>query len=191
MEKPYIIGIAGGSASGKSTLSNLLKNALCDYKVLEIHMDDYFKIETERPKIYVPSAEKTYRDDNHPDSFDLEKLNHDLNTLITQQEYQIIIVEGLLTLRDSDILNRLDLKIYVDCRSDERIVRRLKRNMRWGLSFEEISDVYLNLVRYRHDEFVEPTKWRADYIVNGAAPLNKSVDIIINYIKQELTHIWD
>ncbi len=182
MEKPYIIGIAGGSGSGKSTLSDSLKKALCNYRVFEMHMDSYFKDETKLPRVYVPEAGKEYPDYNHPDSFYLEKLKSDLDMLITRHDYQIIIVEGLLTLWDLNIFNLLDLKIYVDLRDDERIVRRLKRNMRWGLSFDEISDVYLNLVRYRHDEFVEPTKWRADYIVNGKASLDKPIDIIVSYV---------
>ena len=94
-----------------------------------------------------------------------------------------MIVEGLLTLWEEEIYKQLDLKLFVDCRPDERVVRRLKRNMTWGLTFDQIADVYLDMVRYRHEEFVEPTKWRADFMLNGSNPSPKVIEMIVVYIK--------
>jgi uridine kinase len=91
-----------------------------------------------------------------------------------------------LVLWDEEILSMLDLKLYVDCRPDERIVRRLRRNMTWGLSFDEIASVYLDMVRYRHDEYVEPTKWRADFILNGSKPSELADAGIVELIKSNL-----
>ena len=88
-----------------------------------------------------------------------------------------------MTLWDEEIVEQLDLRLYVDCRPDERIVRRLKRNMKWGLTFDQIADVYLDMVRYRHDEYVEPTKWRADLIINGSNPSEKGIQLIANYVR--------
>ena len=183
MSKTFIIGVAGGSASGKTTFSGKLKNKLSNKNVLEIHMDKYFLPEAERPCIKAPITEINYRDDNHPNSFNLAKLKSDLNDFIKSKEYQVIIIEGLLSLWDKDICGLLDLKLFIDCQADERIVRRLRRNMKErGLSFDEISNVYLDAVRYRHNEFVEPSKWQADFILNGSKQSELALDIIVNYI---------
>lgn len=115
---------------------------------------------------------------------DLPKLAQDLAAARTK--HQVVIVEGLLTLWDQAIYDQLDLKLFVDCRADERIVRRLKRNMKWGLKFDQVAGVYLDLVRYRHDEYVEPTKWRADFILNGSNPSDRALEIIAGYLKQKL-----
>ena len=94
------------------------------------------------------------------------------------QPYDVIIAEGLMVLWDDAICDMVDLKLFVDCRSDERIVRRLRRNMAWGLSFDEIADVYVDLVRFRHDEYVENSKWRADLIINGSKQSEQAIDMI-------------
>ena len=183
MNKPFIIGITGGSASGKTTFCNNLKSKLDNLSVLDIHMDSYFLSPEKRQNIEAPITKITYRDDNHPSSFDLIKLKNDLNDYIISGKFQVIIIEGLLTLWDEDIINMLDLKLFIDCQADERIVRRLRRNMKErGLSFDEIANVYLDAVRYRHNEFVEPTKWRADFILNGSNPSLKALEIIVQYI---------
>ena len=183
VKKTVVIGIAGGSASGKTTFAEKLKRSLQDRKVLTISMDSYFKPEEERPTAKAPIVEKLYRDDNHPDSFDLQKLKQDLAQAVSGNRFQVVILEGLLTLWDKELYAQLDLKLFVDCKEDERIVRRLRRNMTWGLPFEEIAEFYLDIVRYRHNEYVEPTKWRADFILNGSNPSEKSLQIISQYVR--------
>ena len=148
--KPYFIGIAGGSASGKTTFANQLAEQLKERKVKVFHMDQYFKKEEARPIQDSFMNQKSYRDDNSLQSFDLKQFYQELK-LAKQGTDEFIIIEGLFTLYDSTIYNFLDLKIFIDCRADERIVRRLKRNMNRGLTFDEISQVYLDLVRFRHD----------------------------------------
>lgn len=183
MKKPYVIGIAGGSASGKSYLCDKLERSLKDLKVEVIHMDDYFKQETQRPYSKAFISDRMYVDDNHPQTMDLPQLSSDLEKLLEQGGMDVIVIEGLLTLWDKNIYEKLDLKLFVDCRADERIVRRLKRNMQWGLTFDEISNVYLDMVRYRHDEYVEPSRWRADIIFNGSHFSEKALDVIVNHIR--------
>jgi len=183
MKKTYIVGIAGGSASGKSTFCDLLEKSFGGYRVMTIHMDSYFKPEKQRPYSKAPITQRMYVDDNHPQTMDLPKLKDDLTAAAEKNAYDIIIVEGLLTLYDDGICALLDLKLFVDCRPDERIVRRLKRNMQWGLSFDEIANVYLDMVRYRHDEYVETSKWRADFILNGSNPSEKALKIISDAVK--------
>lgn len=184
MKKSFVVGIAGGSASGKSTFSDTLEKKLKDIKLKTFHMDSYFKEEQDRPHSEAPFSGKLYIDDNHPLTMDLPQLSRDLAEAVESSIYDVIIIEGLLTLWDKAIYSRLDLKLFVDCRADERIVRRLKRNMQWGADFDQISEVYLDMVRYRHDEYVEPSKWRADFILNGSAPSETALVIISDYIKK-------
>jgi len=183
MKKAFLVGIAGGSASGKSTFCEQLKNALAGHNIMVFHMDHYFKPKDMRPYVSAPITKKMYMDDNHPTTVDLPQLKKDLSTAINDAE--IIIIEGLLTLFDDEICQQLDLKLFIECRADERIVRRLKRNMERGLTFDEISNVYLDMVRYRHDEYVEPSKWKADLILNGSMFSEKALEIIVGAIKSE------
>lgn len=184
MKETYVVGIAGGSASGKTTFSTQLKESVAALKTKIIHMDTYFKKEENRPYSEAPITGKMYVDDNHPLTMDLAKLKVDLTNAIESNNYDVIIVEGLLTLWDKEIYNHLDLKLFVDCKCDERIVRRLKRNMEWGLSFDDIANVYLDMVRFRHDEYVEPSKWRADFILNGSSFSETALNIVALHIQQ-------
>ena len=182
MKRPFTIGIAGGSASGKSTLTAQLVQKLSDLRIAVLHMDDYFKAEAQRPVSAGPVNGKCYMDDNHPLTMDLPRFANDLKQL-QEENYDAIIAEGLLVLWDDVMCDLLDMKLFVDCRVDERIVRRLRRNMSWGLTFDEISDVYLDLVRYRHDEYVEPSKWRADLILNGSNQSELAVELIVSSVR--------
>ncbi len=183
MNNTFVIGITGGSASGKSTFSGILEKELCNYSLLVFHMDRYFYPEDQLPRSAAPVTGIVYPDFNQPSSVDLSRLKNDFMTAITSGKYQIIIIEGLFALWDPEIYEKLDLKLFIDCKTDERIVRRLRRNMKErGLTFDEISSVYLDLVRYRHDEYVEPCKWRADFILNGSNPFDKAVEVIMSYI---------
>lgn len=186
MKKAYVVGIAGGSASGKSTIAKKLEGMLEGLNVLVIPMDTYFKPAEERAMVNAPITGKIYRDDNHPTSFRLPELKQDLSEAIDGGEVQVIILEGLLTLWDNEIYDKLDLRLFLECRPDERIVRRLRRNMARGLTFDEIADVYLDMVRYRHDEFVEPSKWRADFILNGSNPSEVAFKILVDHIKASI-----
>ena len=180
--KPFVIGIAGGSASGKTTFAEQFMALFHKRKIKIFHMDAYFKKEEERPIQLSMINQKLYRDDNHPYSFHLQQLYQDICQAMNEN-YEMIIIEGLLTLYDDKIYSLLDLKIFIDCRADERIVRRLKRNMKKGLSFNEISNVYLDLVRFRHDEFVENSKWKSDFIVNGSKDFHFILSILKGYFK--------
>lgn len=177
---PVIIGIAGGSASGKSTFAEVLEEKLSDCRVSVIHMDSYFKPYGNLPRSVSPVSGKIYTDYNHPDSFELERFRADL---ANATDADAVIAEGLLILWDDAVRGMLNLKLFVDCPSDERIVRRIRRNMTWGLSFDEITEVYLDLVRFRHDEFVEPSRMWADLIINGSADFGTPSDTVANHIR--------
>jgi len=181
MKNTVIIGVAGGSAGGKSTFAENISASVENAVV--ISMDSYFKNEGDRQVTNAPvKRDKEYRDDNHPTSFDIQRMAEDIRNIASSGEYRAVVVEGLLTLWSDEIRSMADLKVFVDCRADERIVRRLRRNMIWGLSFDEIADVYLDMVRYRHDEYVEPTKWMADIIVNGSDDTARACEMISLWI---------
>ena len=129
--------------------------------VLVMHMDAYFL--RVKPMMRAPITGEEWEDHNHPDSFDLSGLIRDLDTHRHENAVQVIIVEGLMTLHHAPLRDRLDLAIYVDAPSDERIVRRLKRNMANGLAFDDIAAFFLDSVRFRHEEYVEPSRWHANW----------------------------
>ena len=182
-DNKFIIGIAGGSASGKSTLSDILAQRLSQFKVNIIHSDNYYK--SVLPKIISPRSGIEYDDYNHPDALDKEKLIEELNNLI-ESDADVIIVDSLFTLYYEEIRNKLDLKIFIYSPSDERLARRLKRNMQWGLSFDVVADYYLDCVKYRHDEFVEPTRIFADIVLNNIFT-ETALQIIINTVQNKLS----
>lgn len=179
----YIIGITGGSCSGKTTLTQRLKDKLTadGYSVRDMHMDAFFKNPT--PTSIAPFTGIEYPEHNHPDSFRMQEF-YDAVDEASKGSEDVLIIEGLLILYLEQIRSKLDLKLFVDLRSDERLIRRVKRFQRdRGQTLEEISDRFLDTVRYRHDEFVEPTRWHADLVINGVFDLNNSVDILYNYVK--------
>ncbi|MCI9449472.1 MAG: hypothetical protein HFE30_04375 [Clostridiales bacterium] len=173
-----IIGISGGSASGKSTFSKKLVGLFeKDHKVKLIGMDWHYKKAEDRPHVPSHISGIYYTDDNSPDSIDFEAFHKAIDDALCEGN-DIIILEGLFVLSDEYIKDRLDLKVFVDCLPDERIVRRLRRNTGWGMSFDEVSSVYLDMVRFRHDMYVEPYKWTADIIVNGSGNTDKVCEMI-------------
>jgi len=174
-----LIGISGGSGSGKTTLCNNLAKNLDMLNVKAISTDDYFK--EIKPIANAPYNGSQYADYDHPNSVDIEKLKSDIYKFIESKMFDVVIVEGLMVLYFEEIREKLNLKIFVDCPSDERLVRRLKRD-RNEETFDEISSEYLDLVRHRHYEFVEPTKWHADLIINGSNTSQKSSDVICKWI---------
>jgi len=185
--KPIIIGIAGGSASGKhriaGTLSKTLSGSVSKVKIL--CMDTYFK--KPLPKCTAPFSGREYDDYNHPQSVDMKKLLTDIKHFLQIKEFDVIVIEGLLVLQNSDLRKLLDLKVFVEADADERIVRRLRRNMaERGLSFDEIADYYLDSARFRHQEFVQPSKWYADIIMNGSQWSNTAIELLANWIKFKL-----
>ena len=185
MSKPFIIGIAGGSGSGKTTFCKTLFEAFGEDDVKVFCMDDYFKPVEQMPPSKSPITGKIYAnqaDFNHPDAVDWSRLKEDL--FVAKEK--IIILEGLFALADDDIYHKLDLKIYIDCQSDERIVRKLKRYQEDVYTADDIfgwlSDYNLDVTRHRHNEYIEWTKWRADIILNGSIPSDKALDMVKGYI---------
>lgn len=183
MKKPLVLGISGGSGSGKTTWSHYLFEHFNHLKVRIIHSDRYFK--KMRPITRAPFSNKEYDDFNQPESIDIERLISDLDTAICNDELDILIVEGFLIFHFEVLRERLEYKFYIDCESDERLVRRIARDLKDGNNVTEIVAEYLDLVRHSHDKYVEPTKWHADLIINGTSSENKGRQIIVDWIQRE------
>lgn len=188
MKKPFLVGISGGTASGKSTFSRYLEEQLSALDVKAFHLDSYFKPDSVRPKAAAHVTGKVYFDDNCPETIYHEKFREDLKAAI-EEGHDVILVEGLFALWYDWLWEQLDLKLFIDCQADERIVRRLRRNMaERGFTFDEIAQVYLDMVRYRHDQYIEPTKWRADFILNGSTPSELANGVLVDLIKRSAGH---
>jgi len=162
----FVIGIGGGSASGKSTIAQALKERLAPLPVEIINQDRYFLPNHRLPRHASPDGSRLWPDHNQPSSFDFERLRADLRAA-REHSAPVIIAEGILMLHDEEVRSLMDLKLYVEADADERIVRRLRRNLTRGYDLDDICDFYLDSVRYRHREFNEPTKAYADLVIPG------------------------
>ena len=185
MKKPYVVGIAGGTASGKTTLAATLEETLSELSVRVFNMDKYFKDKEDMPQVTSHVSGIVYADFNCPGTVDFPQLVKDLQSAIDGGEHDVVIIEGLLTLWEDCIYTLLDLKLFIDCQADERIIRRIKRSMatRSGATIDGITTIYLDMVRFRHDQYVEPSKWRADLILNGSIASDKALTIISEAIR--------
>ena len=179
-KKPYLVCIGGGTCSGKSTLATYLEDRFTDKKVVVFHMDSYFIKPFET--VIAPITGKPYPEVNHPSAVDLPRLFADVDAALADESSDLILVEGLFALQQPDLFEKADLKIFVDLKSDERLVRRIRRHLQRGDTFDEITDRYIDTVRFRHDEFVEPTRWRADMVLNGTF-YGKEVEIAETVIR--------
>lgn len=179
-----IIGIAGGTGSGKSTFTNRLKRAFGD-AITVIYHDNYYK-----PHDDLTLEERRTINYDHPDALDTDLLVRHLEELragravdcptydftqhtrakktVAIQPSRVIIVEGILILQDARLRDLFDIKIYVEADADERILRRVARDIRErGRSLESVIDQYLTTVKPMHYLYVEPTKTFADLIFNS------------------------
>lgn len=201
--KPYLIGLAGGSASGKTSIVHTLKEAFGKY-VTVLYFDDYYK-----DLSHLPFEARTKINFDHPDAFDLDLLAEHVKALkegkdivkpiydfkahnrSNQTEYlvpsEIILLDGLFTLAIEEVAQYCDLKLYVETPADIRFIRRLERDMlERGRSLESIKQQYLTTVRPMHELFVEPSKYKADLIVLHGVENKAAMDVIISKIVSKL-----
>jgi uridine kinase len=181
--RPAIIGIAGGTASGKTTFCDILLKELGDLRIKVLKTDGFFK--EQLPKAIAPLTGKEFDDYNHPDSLDYDRFMDEYRRTLDQDaNWDVIILEGLMVLYFQDIRKSLDLKIFIDLDADERFYRRLSRNMKtMGWTMEEIAEYYLESVKYREKEFVLQTKIFADIILNGNNLDGRAKDVVISWIR--------
>lgn len=162
----WVIGIGGGSASGKSTIAGKLRTLLAPLEVEVINQDRFFWDSPRLPRHENRRRTRTWPDHNHPRSFDFPSLRAAVRAA-REGGAEVVIVEGILVLYDTELRGLMDLKLFVEADADERIVRRIRRNVARGHDLDGICDFYLDSVRYRHQEFCQPTKEHADLVIPG------------------------
>lgn len=196
-ESPLLIGIAGGTASGKTTIAARIVDAFSDHNsVVIIKEDDYYKDQS-----HLPFEERLKTNYDHPFAFDHDLLLHDLQELkegrgIRKPTYDyvhhtrsditedvpaadVIVLEGLFVLENKEIRNMLDIKVFVDTPADLRLIRRLVRDIQErGRSMESVLNQYTSTVRVMHEEFVEPSKKYADLIVPEGGENVVAIDLL-------------
>lgn len=204
MKRPILIGITGGTGSGKSTISNEIYNKFDDKCITMIEQDSYYKDQSE-----LSLEERIKTNYDHPDAFDTKLMIEHLKALLSGQSIQkpiynfeihnrekekitiepreIIITEGILILQEPELRELMDIKIYVDTDADVRIIRRLLRDINdRGRTVDSVINQYLNVVRPMHLQFTEPTKRYADIIIPEGGHNKVAIDIIVANIKQFL-----
>jgi uridine kinase len=204
MKKNIIIGIAGGTGSGKTTLAERIIEELNEPNVFIIKQDAYYKSYSA-----LSFDERKNINFDHPDAFDTPLLMKHLNNLkndfpidmpqydfanhlrkketIPISPHKVIMLEGILVFENMELRNFLDIKIFVDTDADVRILRRIKRDIQdRGRTFESVYNQYMNTVRPMHLEFVEPSKKYADVIVPEGGMNIIAIDMIVSKIKQIL-----
>ena len=205
MHKTLIIGIAGGSASGKTSLAKRLKTAFeGSQSVVIIRQDDYYKDQSD-----MSMEERLKVNYDHPFAFDNALLVEHLHQLKLGQaidkptydfiEYtraktierieacDVLVVEGLFVLEDEALRAVCDIKLFVDTDADVRFIRRLTRDVRdRGRLLENVISQYLNTVRVMHDQFIEPSKRYADVIIPEGGKNEVAVDLLTTKISSIL-----
>ncbi|MGD8781638.1 MAG: uridine kinase [Ignavibacteria bacterium] len=184
--KPYLVGVAGGSGSGKTFFVDRLKERIDNDLLIIIPLDDYYKDSSHKP-----FEEREKQNYDHPDAFDKKLLVEQLTSIKNRQSilkpkydfkthtrfpdkidkidsHPVVILEGILSFAFEEVRQLLDLKIFINTPNDIRIIRRIARDTKErGRSLDSVIEQYKNSVRPMHLAYVEPTKEFADIIISG------------------------
>ncbi len=199
-----IIGIAGGTGSGKTTVVRKIVESLPANEVVLLPQDSYYKDSS-----HIPLEKRQNINFDHPDAFDWTLLSEHVAALrrgesIEQPTYsyltctrqaetihieprEVVIIEGILALCDPTLRNMMDLKVFVDTDSDERLIRVIQRDMQErGRTAEAVMERYIQVLKPMHQQFIEPCKRYADLIVPEGGNNQVAIDILTMYIKKHL-----
>lgn len=201
MNNIAIIGIAGGTGSGKTTVVRKIVKALPKDSVVVVPLDSYYNDTTN-----LSDEERKAINFDHPDAFDWELLIKHINELrnghaVEQPTYSyiisnrlpetihvepkpVIIIEGIMTLLDKRLRDMMDLKIYVDCDSDDRLIRNIQRDtIDRGRTVTMVMERYQKVLKPMHEQFIEPTKRYADLIIPEGGHNVKGIAILCKYVE--------
>jgi uridine kinase len=201
--KICIVGVAGGTASGKTTIVRKIKENFGD-DIVVINHDSYYKAHNDLS--YEDRSKLNY---DHPDSFDTQMMIEDVKKLKNNEEVDIpvydfsvhnradatvhivpknvIILEGILVLENKELRDLMDIKVFVDTDADERLMRRIRRDMvERARSIESILNQYADTVKPMHEQFIEPSKKYADIIIPRGGENLTGINILQQHIKSML-----
>jgi uridine kinase len=205
-----IIGICGGTGSGKTTIARAIVEAVGARSVVLIEQDSYY-----RNLADMPLDERHQANFDHPDAIDSDLLENHLKRLkggdsvemplydmVTHTRYEeteliepkpVVIVEGILIFAEPRVLDLLDMRVFVDTPDDIRLMRRLKRDItERGRTFERTLDQYARTIRPMHFEFVEPSKRHADIIIPEGSQTGVTVEFLCSMVREKLnTQQWE
>lgn len=196
-----IIGIAGGTGSGKTTVVKKIAESLPPHYVAVVPLDSYYNDTTA-----MTEEERRAINFDHPDAFDWRLLIEHVRLLkegraVEQPTYSylicnrlpetvhvepkpVIIIEGIMTLLNKKLRDMMDLKIFVDADTDERLIRNIQRDtVERGRTVEMVIDRYLGVLKPMHEQFIEPTKKYADIIIPQGGSNEKGIAIVKSYIR--------
>ena len=199
--KPIVIGVTGGSGSGKTSVSSAIYNHFSGHSIMMLEQDSYYKDQS-----HLPFEERLKTNYDHPFAFDIDYLIEHINQLlqynpiekpvydyarhtrsnevIHQEPRAVIILEGILILEDPRLRDLMDIKVYVDTDDDIRIIRRIKRDIEErGRTLDNVIEQYLTVVKPMHNQFIEPTKKYADIIVPEGGKNQVAIDLLSTKIK--------
>lgn len=205
MKKPIVIGVTGGSGSGKTSVSRAILDKFSDVSILLLEQDFYYKDQSD-----LPFEERLKTNYDHPFAFDTDLFIEDLKKLIQYESVEqpvydyskhtrsdkvihrepkeVIIVEGILILEDQRLRDLMDIKVYVDTDDDIRIIRRIKRDMESrGRTLDSVIHQYLTVVKPMHQQFIEPTKKFADIIIPEGGKNQVAIDLMTTKIASILS----
>lgn len=200
-----IIGIAGGTGSGKTTVVRKIAESLPPHYVAVVPLDSYYNDTT-----HMTDEERSAINFDHPDAFDWKLLIEHVKQLkvgnaVEQPTYSyiesnrqketvhvepkpVIIIEGIMTLLNKKLREMMDLKIFVDTDSDERLIRNIQRDVvERGRTVEMVIDRYLKVLKPMHEQFIEPTKKYADLIIPQGGDNKTGINILKSYIEKIVT----
>lgn len=201
MRKPIIIGVTGGTGSGKTTVTRKIIEEFGDVSLAYIPQDAYYKDQS-----HLTMDERVLTNYDHPFAFDNDLLSEHIRQLLDGQAVQmpvydftqhnraketirvepkeVIIIEGILIFSDKELRDLMDIKVFVDTDDDIRIIRRIKRDMaERGRSLDSIIDMYTSIVKPMHEQFIEPTKKFADIIIPEGGSNNVAIDLMTTKIR--------
>ena len=204
--KPIIIGVTGGSGSGKTSVSRAIFNNFPDHSIMMLEQDSYYKDQS-----HLSFEERLNTNYDHPFAFDNDLLIQHVGDLlnykaiekpvydyvahtrsqatIIQEPKEVIILEGILILEDERLRDLMDIKVYVDTDDDIRIIRRIKRDMEErGRTLDSVIEQYLTVVKPMYHQFIEPTKRYADIIVSEGGENHVAIDLITTKVASFLNH---
>ncbi len=200
-QKPIVIGVAGGSGSGKTSVTRSIIESFEGKSVLMLEQDYYYKDQS-----HLPFEERLKTNYDHPFAFDNDLLIDHINTLLNYEPIEkpvydyaqhtrsgevvhvepkdVIILEGILILEDERLRNLMDMKLFVDTDADIRIIRRMLRDIKErGRTIDSVIDQYVSVVRPMHNQFIEPTKRYADIIIPEGGQNHVAIDLMVTKIK--------